>query len=132
MTSMQWADLKIVSRSLKNGEIKKDEAFPDMSAENATKALQERAAKQKKMSEGDQSDTPEGGKSPAPEPIDYAAIAKEIKDKLVKKCDSINMLDAIIQDFTHDLDGMRTEAEPHWNEVMEAIRGKREALKSKK
>lgn len=88
LNETQIAQLGIVFRSLKNGEVTRDEAFPETPAADIDKALKDKIGAPKDDKAAEQSGT-----------------AKMLIDKIAK-CGSLKVLNAIKVDYSEDIEAL--------------------------
>lgn len=128
LTAAQLANLKILFRSLKNGEISRDEAFPETPAADVTQRLAAKEAQQQVAGE-----TAPETKLPAVDATAPAAEPLESTEKLllakVKDARSQQALSAIATDYAEELDRLRTEAPGRYKAVMAAFEARKAELK---
>lgn len=143
LAAMDVAQLGVLYRSIRAGEISKDEAFPESLAADVGKALQDKAAGQAavggtvsekpaavqtQVAGPTPSPTPSPTPTPGPANVDYDATLRVIQQRMVK-AGSLQTVEATVTDFAEELDMMRTEAPDQYAQAMEAINGKRAAFK---
>lgn len=142
LTSEQLANLKIVFRSLKNGEITKDEAFPETPAEDVTKSLAEKAAQQPKPAPDAGSTQQSSGTAAASAPGQTQAgqaasqptttagptntdLVTVILGK-IEATSTVKALNNIIEvSFAEDIDLLRTESPDGYQKIQDAIAARR-------
>jgi hypothetical protein len=131
MSPAQWADLKIVSRSIKNGEISKDEAFPETPAADVTKALQAKAEKAEPKTEptpAAAAPTSPAQAAAAAKAPDHSATVAVILEKIEKIGTGKGLDNLVNVTFAEDIDLLRTDAPEVHAQVTEAIAAKRKWL----
>lgn len=139
--SVHLADLKIIYRSLKNGEITRDEAFPETPAADVEKAMREKASAQPKPEPDNGAAGPanrpsgEPGQAQdqaaprpqqqAPSPIDHSGTVKVLLEKIEKAATAKALDNLVNASFAEDIDQLRTdagtEAQAQYKIVQDAI-----------
>jgi hypothetical protein len=134
LSSVQIADLRIVFRSMKNGEITRDEAFPetpaaDLDAHLRAKAATAEAKPQAAAVAPAAPGAPPGSEGNTEQRRDDAphALAATVQ-VLIRKLNTAGMLKTLEEVITkngEDIDLLRTEYPPGYDQVMAAIEARR-------
>lgn len=134
LNSGHLADLRIIYRSIKNGEIEKDEAFPETPAADVDKALRDKAAAAPKPEPAHAAPPQQSQEAPqtgqqavqTPQtPPDHSATVTVILDKITKIGTAKGLDNLIAATFAEDLDLLRTEAPVEYERIQVAIKDRR-------
>lgn len=126
LTSAHLADLRIIYRSIKNGEIDKEEAFPETPAADLDARL---VAKDTKNGPGPTvpaSDKPQQSATP----VNYTTAATDII-KSIMAATTVDGVNKIEMDNNAVLNQMNTDAPDQLKRVDEALAGKRATVAKK-